>query len=249
MNIIHAIWVDNADLDLIAACGATIAHNPISNLRLGSGVMRFRAVRDRGIPVALGTDEAIADDAVNMWGVAKAAGLLHNLGDPDYERWPDAPEVLDCLFSGGAHAMRLDGEIGVIAPGRKADIALLDLDTLAFTPLNDIHRQLVYCENGSSVRLTMVDGRVVYRNGRVTTVDEVGIRAEARAIAAAQRPALEAAALSAAELLPHYRAMVMKAAARDVGMNRWIGDAAPPQLDEALCSNPTAVTTTHPSPD
>lgn len=62
-NVIHAIWVDDADLDLIAARGAAIAHNPISNLRLGSGVMRFRAVRDRGIPVALGTDEAIADDA------------------------------------------------------------------------------------------------------------------------------------------------------------------------------------------
>ena len=62
MNVIHAIWVDDADLDLIADAGATIAHNPVSNLRLGSGIMPFRRIRERGIPICLGSDEAIADD-------------------------------------------------------------------------------------------------------------------------------------------------------------------------------------------
>jgi 5-methylthioadenosine/S-adenosylhomocysteine deaminase len=200
-----------------------IAHNPISNLRLGSGVMPFRRIRDRGIPVCLGTDEAIADDAVNMWGVAKAAGLVHNISDADYLTWPTAGEVLDCLIGGGARAMGLQDSLGAVAVRRLADLVLIDLDTLAFTPLNDLRRQLVYCENGSSVLATMVAGRIVYQHGRVTTVDERAIRAEARSLFSERQGALAAARGEAAVLLPYYQAMYQKAALQDVGMNRWVG--------------------------
>ncbi len=106
MNVIHAIWVDEADLDLIAEAGAVIAHNPVSNLRLGSGVMPFRAIRDRNIPICLGIDEAIADDSVNLWGVLKAAGLVHNISGSDAESWPRADEILHAATLGGARAMR-----------------------------------------------------------------------------------------------------------------------------------------------
>ena len=225
MNVIHAIWVDDDDLDLIASAGATIAHNPISNLRLGSGVMPFRRIRDRGIPVCLGTDEAIADDAVNMWGVAKMVGLIHNITSTDPQHWPNASEVLDSLLRGGSRAMGLAADLGAVAPGRLADLALLDLDTLAFTPLNDLHRQLVYCENGGSVVLTMVAGQIVFEAGQVTTIDEVTLRAEARDIFDRRRPALEAARRAADRWLPAYRTMVATAASRDVGMQRWVGAA------------------------
>jgi 5-methylthioadenosine/S-adenosylhomocysteine deaminase len=226
LNIIHAVWVDDPDLDLIAESGAVIAHNPISNLRLGSGVMPFRRIRQRGIPVCLGTDEAIADDAVNMWAVAKTAGLIHTITDPDFRTWPTAAEILDCLFHGGARAMGLQDELGAIETGRLADLVLLDLDTLAFTPLNDLRRQLIYCENGSSVRLTMVAGRIVFQHGSVTTVDERAIRAEARALFAERQTALATARTEAAALLPYYQAMYQKAAQQDVGMNRWVGGNA-----------------------
>jgi len=218
-NVIHAIWVDGDDLDLIAAAGATVAHNPISNLRLGSGVMPFRALRERGIPICLGTDEAIADDSVNMWSVAKMAGLIHNIGDPDYQRWPNAPEVLACLIGGGAHAMRQSGRIGALAPGMQADLIMLDLDTYPFTPLNDLDRQLVYCENGSSVRLTMVAGTIVMRDGMLTTIDERSLREQARALAAEQAGA-EQTAREAAPWLPYYRSMYLRAAAADLRMDR-----------------------------
>ncbi len=209
MNLIHGIWVDDADLDLIAEAGTVVAHNPISNLRLGSGVMRFRDLRDRGIPICLGSDEAIADDAVNMWGVAKVAGLVHNLADDDWERWPRAHEVLDCLIRGGARAMGATDRLGAIEPGREADLILVDLDTLAFTPLNDVARQLVYCENGSSVRLAMVAGRIVQRDGVVAGIDERALRAEARSIFAERRSALDAARAAADRWMPHYRAMMV----------------------------------------
>ncbi len=225
LNIIHSVWVDDADMDLIAAAGSVVAHNPISNLRLGSGVMPFRGLREHGIPICLGSDEAIADDAMNMWLVAKLAGLIHNITEPDYQRWPKAHEVLDCLIGGGARAMRQSTTVGRIAPGCQADLILVDLDTLPFTPLNDLKRQLVYCESGGSVRLTMVAGRIVVERGVVTTVDEAALRAEAREQAAAYAGAKGAIDDAARDLQPFYRAMYLKAAAADVGFNRWAGDA------------------------
>lgn len=221
MHLIHGVWLDDEDIALIAAAGAVVAHNPISNLRLGSGVMPFRKLRDAGIPLCLGTDEAIADDSINMWGVAKQAAMIHTLSGADYERWPTAHEVLQCLIGGGARALRSPVPIGAIAPGHQADLILVDLDTLAFTPLNNLQRQLVYCENGGSVRLTMVAGRVLFENGRVAHVDEAGLRAEAREIAA--RAPGDAGA--AAAWLPYYRQMYLKAAARDVGLGRRLADA------------------------
>ncbi|HEX4507867.1 MAG TPA: amidohydrolase family protein [Alphaproteobacteria bacterium] len=226
MNIIHAVWIDDRDVAMIAEAGTVVAHNPISNLRLGSGIMPFRRLRDAGVPICLGTDEAIADDAINMWLVAKMVGLIHNITDPDYERWPTATEVLDCLIRGGAKAMRQERRVGRLAPGYQADLILLDLDTLPFTPLNDLKRQLVYCESGGSVRMTMVAGKVVVEDGRVTTVDEAALKAEAREHARRFAGNQSEVDRAAEALSPYYRKMYLRAAGRDVGMNRWGGDAA-----------------------
>jgi cytosine/adenosine deaminase-related metal-dependent hydrolase len=223
MQVVHAIWVDEEDMRLLAASGCTVAHNPVCNLKLGSGIMPFRRLRDHGVPICLGTDEAVADDSHNLWLAAKTTGLIHKIADRDYPNWPAAAEILDCLFAGGARAMRLAGEIGILKPGAQADIILLDLDTFAFTPLNDLKRQLVYCETGSSVRLTMVAGEVVMRDGRLTKVDEGALKREARAIHEAQRATLAEADAAARKLDPFYREMYLRAAARDVGMNRWAG--------------------------
>ncbi len=221
MNLIHVIWVDEGDMDLIAASGATVAHNPVCNLRLGSGIMPFRALRERDIPIALGTDEALADDGINLWGAIKMAGLVHNITDADFGRWPLAQEVLDCAILGGARAMRRQATLGRIAPGYAADIAMLDLDTLPFTPLNDLSRQLVYCEDGTSVRRTIVAGKVVMEDGIVAGIDEHELRAEARAMAASMAPALAEARAAARQLEPYYRTMYDKAVATDVGFTRW----------------------------
>jgi len=224
MNIIHGVWLDDADMDLIAAAGSVIAHNPISNLRLGSGIMPFRKLRSRGIPICLGTDEAIADDAVNMWFVAKLTGLIHNITDADYELWPKAPEVIDCLIRGGARALRSPLPIGEVSVGHQADLILIDLDTCAFTPLNDLQRQLVYCENGSSVRLTMVAGRVVYEQGAITGVDERALRREAREHALRSHSMRRSEQVAAGEWEPYYRQMYLRAASRDVMLKRRADD-------------------------
>lgn len=222
-NVIHAVWVDDADLDLIAESGAVIAHNPVSNLRLGSGVMPFRAISDRGIPIALGVDEAICNDAVDMWNVVKTTGLIHNVSGLDSDLWPSAAEVLNALWRGGAAAMLRTDELGEISVDALADLVLLDLHSPAFTPLNDITGQLVYCEVGRSVVLTMVHGSIVAEGGAVRSVDEAALLDEAREVFAAKQPQLARSRANAAQLLPTYQQMVRKAAAIDVGMTRWVG--------------------------
>jgi 5-methylthioadenosine/S-adenosylhomocysteine deaminase len=223
MNVIHAVWTDDDDLALIAEAGAVVAHNPVSNLRLGSGVLPFRRVRDHGIVICLGVDEAICDDTVNMWGVVKMAGLIHNVAGLDSDLWPAAAEVLDCLWTGGAAALLRPDDLGRVAPGWLADLALLDLTGPAFTPLNDIRGQLVYCESGTGVALTMVDGRIVAEHGRLTGVAQDDLLAEAREIFAAKAPALAAARAAAGRWFPEYQRMVRHAARTDVGMRRWVG--------------------------
>lgn len=222
MMVIHAIWVDDHDVELIANAGCTVAHNPISNLRLGSGVMTFRRLRDHGITICLGTDESNVDDTANIWGVSKVAGLIHSITEPDYDKWPKAREIVWALTRGGARAMRLEDKTGVLAPGYEADLILLDLNTLAFTPLNDIYHHLVYCENGSSVVLTMVAGQIVVENGRILTVDEEAIKAEVRDLMQTYRIEIQKTASAASRLEPYYREMYMRCANMDVGMNRWV---------------------------
>lgn len=221
-QIIHAIWVDETDIALMAESGCVVAHNPLCNLNLGSGVMPFRRLREAGIPICLGSDEASGDDTANMWLVAKQAGLVHKLSDTDERRWPKAPEVLDCLIRGGARSLRLAAQIGRVAPGYEADLILLDLDTLAFTPLNDLRRQLVFCETGTSVVMTVVQGRVVVEQGRVLTVDERALRAEVRAIMPEYNAALARARHHADRLEPYYRAMYERSLAHPIAMERRI---------------------------
>lgn len=221
-NVIHAVWVDGADMAVLADSGATVVHNPISNLRLGSGVMPWRAMLDHGVPVALGTDEAICDDTVNVWTVAKIAGLVHNVAGHEPDAWPTAPEVLHALWSGGARAVRRSGELGVVAPGALADLALVDLHGLAFTPLHDLRQQLVYAQDGRDVVLTMVAGTVVAEHGRLQLVDQDALLDEARDVFARRRPALLAARADAAVLRPAYRHIAARAAATDVGFSRWL---------------------------
>lgn len=219
--VIHAIWVDDNDIALMADAGCVVAHNPICNLKLGSGIMPFRKIRNAGIPVALGSDEKAADDSTDMWAVAKMASLIHRITDPDYETWPHAAEILECVTCGGARGMRRH-DIGALEAGKQADLILVDLDHLAFTPLNDLRNQLVHCANGSAVRLTMVAGRVIVEDGRVLSVDEAAIRAEIRERTAALHRDLAATAEAAARLEPHYAAMYRLAAGTDVGFSRWM---------------------------
>src|SRR3954452_5920459 len=105
MLVVHAVWVDEADMALLAGSGCTVAHNPICNLRLGSGIMPFRRLRDHGIPVALGSDERSADDSTDLWPVRKRGGVIPQGPRPDGRSGPQPDEILRAAPQGGARGM------------------------------------------------------------------------------------------------------------------------------------------------
>ena len=125
--------------------------------------------------------------------------------------------------------MRAPRPIGQVAVGHQADLILIDLDTLAFTPLNDLRRQLVYCENGSSVRMTMVAGKIVYEQwGASLESMRPALRGEARESGGATAAATRCGAGAAREWLPYYREMYLQAARPRRGYVAWAGDGRTP---------------------
>ena len=208
--VIHAIWIDDSDIDLLAKTGVTIAHNPICNLRLGSGIAPYYKWRDAGIPICLGTDEALSDDRVNVFDVMKMTGLIHTIQQPNWALWPCASEILGHAFQGGARALGLSN-IGLLREGFQADIVLLDLKGTALSPLNDLQRQLVFSEDGRSVKHVFVAGQQVVTNGELTLIDELALKTEASSIRKRQSDEDPKGDLAALE--PYYRKMLAKAEA------------------------------------
>ncbi len=174
----HGIWLTRDDMDLAAAAGTSVAHNPISNLKLGSGIAAWRELHDAGVNLGLGTDGCSSSDSPRMLDVIKSAALLHKVSGPDYRTWSTVDEVLRAATVGGARSAVLQHSVGSLEVGKQADLVLFDLDTMAFTPRQKLDNQLVYSENGSSIDTVIVAGQVVVANGRVTTIDEEAVRAE-----------------------------------------------------------------------
>ena len=218
---VHAVWVDAADARELGEAGATVVHSPSGNARCGSGIMPWRLLADAGVNLALCTDEATVEDTSSLWNVARLAAQLHKLEGGDYRRWPSASELLRAMTIGGAGALGARGELGELTVGACADIVLLDLDAAPYVPFTDLANHLVYGEDGSSVRLVIVDGRVVVRDGRLLTIDEEALRAEVREHAERAAPDAGAVAVWADRLWPFVDEMYRRCAAYDVGFTRW----------------------------
>lgn len=221
--VIHAVWIDDRDIDELAGSGATIVHSPAGNLRCGSGLMPFRALARAGVPIALCTDEATVEDTSSMWSSARLAAQIHTLAGPAYEEWPVAREILDSMTVHGARALGLSGSVGVLRAGAKADLILLDLSTSTYVPNVDVVQHLVHGEEGRSIRLVMVGGKVVVRDGVVLTLDEERVLEEARNLAASHAEASRSVDAWAEHLRPAFEAVYRRAAATDVGFTRWLG--------------------------
>lgn len=220
--VVHAVWVDDQDIRDLAEASSTVIHSPSGNLRCGSGVMPYRDLMRAGVPVALCTDEATVEDTCSLWSVGRLAAQLHKIASPDYEEWPTAEEILRAMTEGGARAMGLTGEVGVLRPGARADIVLIDLESSTYLPLQCLPRHLVYGEDGRSIRMVMVDGEIVVRDGRVLTVDEEALLEEVRRLASPWAAAQGPVARWADRLRPYVEEMYRRCARFDVGFTRWL---------------------------
>jgi 5-methylthioadenosine/S-adenosylhomocysteine deaminase len=170
LSLAHSIWIEPSDIELFAKRQATPVHNPASNLRIGSGLAPVKQFIAAGVSVGLGTDGAASNDGQNMFDAVRFAALIHNQAGTDFRQWVTPAQALAMATRNGAHAFGL--EAGMLAPGKLADIILLRRDTPAFTPLNDVIGQLVFCENGNSVDTVIVNGEIVVESGRLKRIDE-----------------------------------------------------------------------------
>lgn len=168
-TVAHAVWVEPADIELLAKHDATVAHNPISNLKLASGIAPVPAMLDAGVNVALGTDSAASNNNLNLWEEMKLMGLLHkaNCANPTLIT---PQQVLRAATVGGALSQGRQ-DTGEIALGKKADLQLIDISQPHMHPCHDMLNNLVFAAQGSDVVLTMVDGQILYHNGEYPTLN------------------------------------------------------------------------------
>lgn len=173
----HCVWVSDDDIDILRRYGVSVSHNPTSNLKLGSGVLPLRRLLDAGVNVALGTDGAASNNTLNLLGELRLASILHK----GFNRRADittAAEMIPLASRNGALAQGRE-DCGVIAPGMRADLVLLDLSAPHNMPVYDLNAALTYSADAGDVRLTMVDGRILYRDGAYTSIDMDRLRREA----------------------------------------------------------------------
>jgi 5-methylthioadenosine/S-adenosylhomocysteine deaminase len=218
--VVHAVWVDEEDVGDLATAGATVVHSPSGNLRCGSGVMPFRMLADAGVPIALCTDEATVEDTSSLWSAGRLAAELHTLAGSDYRTWPTAREILATMTEGGARALGLEGSVGILREGAYADLLLIDLSTTTFVPRTDVVRHLVHGEQGASIRLVMVGGEVVVRNGCVLTLDEKRVVSDAQDLIEEHRDRMGEVDQWARRLRPTYEEVYRRCAECDVGLVR-----------------------------
>jgi 5-methylthioadenosine/S-adenosylhomocysteine deaminase len=179
----HCIWVRQAEIRALADAGVTAVHNPVANMILGSGVCPVPALRAAGIPVGLGTDGAASNDSQNMLEAVKAAALLQKLARLDPAALT-ASDVLAMATLEGARALGLDGLVGSLEPGKRADLVRLRADRPGLANVHDPRQQVVYCTSPADVADVWVDGRRRVADGGLVDHDLAGLVEASRPLAA-----------------------------------------------------------------
>ena len=186
----HAVWLTLSEVRTLARRGVSVAHCPVSNMKLASGgVAPVPEMLEAGVPVGLGTDSPISNNGMDLLADLKLAALLHKSSRWDARVLP-AQAALDMVTVEAARAVGMTGSLGSIEPGKIADLAVVDLGSPNLTPTTEANlvSNLVYAARSGDVRDVVVDGRAVLRGRRFPGLDEAQVVARA---AEASREALE----------------------------------------------------------
>lgn len=185
----HGVWLTPADIRILARRKIGISHNPESNMKLASGTAPVPAMRAAGIHVGLGTDGAASNNDLDMFEAMRQTAFLYKLQTGDPRAMP-AKTALELATIEGARALGLDGQIGSLEPGKRADVIAVSMTSARQTPMYDPLSHLVYVTRGDDVRTTIVNGKVLMRDRKVLTLNEADILSEARAFAVKVRAAV-----------------------------------------------------------
>lgn len=165
----HCVWATDDDFRIMRDFGVSLIHNPSSNMKLGSGFARVAAAKALGVNVALGTDGCASNDNLNLFEEMHIAALIHK-GISHDPTVLSAEDVLDMATVNAARALGRSGS-GTVEVGSRADLCVIDLDRPHLTPAIDIPNLLVYSAQASDVVMTIVEGRILYDDGRYPTID------------------------------------------------------------------------------
>jgi 5-methylthioadenosine/S-adenosylhomocysteine deaminase len=185
----HGVWVSAADMNILRSHDVAVSHNPESNMKLASGIAPVPEYLSAGIAVGLGTDGAASNNDLDMFEAMRMTALLHKVSTRDPRTIP-APTALEMATIGGARALGIDKQTGSLEAGKRADLIVVSMDAARQTPMYDAISHLVYASRGDDVRSVMVNGRFVMRDGKVLTLNEPAVLAEARRMAAQVRSAV-----------------------------------------------------------
>jgi 5-methylthioadenosine/S-adenosylhomocysteine deaminase len=175
----HTVHLTDNEIKLLRQYNVGSVHNPQSNMKLASGVAPVPQMLRAGVALGLGTDGAASNNDLDMWEEMDTAAKLHKLSSND-PKVVTAEEALMMATIGGARALHMEGQIGSLEEGKRADLVVVDLDALHQTPRYNVYSHLVYATKASDVRTVVIEGRVVMRDRRLLTLNEPLIKQRAR---------------------------------------------------------------------
>ena len=176
----HCVYVSDEDIAIMAEKGVTAAHNPVSNLKLGSGVMPYKKMLDAGVNIALGTDGVSSNNRLSVLRELQYGALIHK-GDSLDAAATNASEMIKAATRNGAISQGRD-DCGEIAVGMRADLVLLDMNSINNIPSYNFESTVAYSAAESDVLMTLCDGRILFENGAYTSLDEELLRHDAKRV-------------------------------------------------------------------
>ncbi|UCH21748.1 MAG: amidohydrolase [Deltaproteobacteria bacterium] len=168
--LVHCVWVDDADIDIIARRKAKVSHNPGSNMKLAAGIAPVQKLLKAGIPVGLGTDGSASNNTLDLFGAMDMCAKLHKVHTLDPTA-VDAKTVVRMATIGGARSIGLEKDIGSLEVGKQADLIVVDTHQPHLTPMYNPTSHLVYAASGSDVKTAIIGGRVVMEDGKLLSLN------------------------------------------------------------------------------
>jgi len=170
-SLAHCVWLDDADIEILAETRSTVVHNPLSNLRLGSGIAPLLKYRQAGVNVTFGCDGAASNDGQDLLEAIKIGSLLHNITDLDYQHWITPHQAVEMASLGGAKGLNVGEQLGSLTVGKQADLVMYDLTSLSLLPRTDPVGLLILGRPSNAVDSVWVKGDRIVSAGQVITID------------------------------------------------------------------------------
>ncbi|MDB9320759.1 amidohydrolase [Nodularia spumigena] len=177
-SLAHCVWLNNHDITILAQTQCTVVHNPLSNLRLGSGIAPILKYIKSGVNVTFGCDGASSNDSQDLLEAIKIGSILHNITDPDYQNWITPKKAVEMASLGGAKGLNIADQIGSLTVGKQADLVMYDLTNLSLLPRTDPIGLLVLGRPTNVVHSAWINGKQIVSKNQINTINIDNLRQE-----------------------------------------------------------------------